>query len=75
MVFASDTLFNYNGNDLFVVKYDSSGVAQWVGQAQSTGYSSSYGASANSVYAGNFDNVYVAGRSYVDIDFGNNKIL
>ena len=61
-------LTNRGSNDFFVVKYDSSGVAQWAkNPASGSGTSTDI---ANSVAVDSSGNVYVAGEFYNTISFG-----
>jgi hypothetical protein len=71
----SITLNNIAGSDIYVVKYDSSGTAQWIGQAQPGGDSGTGWDSVESVYVDTSGNIYITGHSSGDIDFGNSQTL
>jgi len=70
----SKTLTNRGNEDFFVVKYNSSGTAQWVqGAASGTGIVAER---ANSVVANSGGDIYVAGYfGSLSLDFGNSKTL
>ncbi|MFA6268855.1 MAG: hypothetical protein WC652_03525, partial [archaeon] len=66
-------LDNGSGIDFFVVKYDSSGVAQWAKNAVGTG---PYTEQGNSVFVDSSGNVYLTGTFYSpNLGFGNDVNL
>ncbi len=70
MIFASDTLQNFNGNDMFVVKYDTSGSEIW---AKNAGGSTDD--LSNSLAIDNANNIYVGGYFISsNMTFGTNII-
>jgi hypothetical protein len=69
----SVTLSNTDGGDFFVVKYDSSGVAQWAKSSENGSVVVPYSGASSLVDS--LGNVYVGGHTTSSLDFGNSVVI